>query len=970
MPGIHKPATAPPSQPTQIAHFAPQQAAPQAKEQVQIQARSAPPAPSSGHSFANISVFPPQRTAGQDAVQENRTGLPDDLKAGIEAHSGLALDAVRTHYNSAAPAAVQALAYTQGTEIHIGPGQERYLPHEAWHVVQQLQGRVPPTGQAQGVLLNDDERLEREADAMGVLLRGSSPPAPSHAAPKSSAPARQPKSQPIQRQVLSKIDIVPPDGDPPVYVIGDVIIGGRTPSPFSGTMGAHSTAWVAHIDVVRRHLVNMELVTGIDWLIGLAEEELAGPLAQVPDDDQATPADDLSGMLETEHKKKLVDAKARLVAQIAAAHAAIDPLRSAGDAEAQANAAKQQVQALRALIDGYLTLVNYLPAATVRGGDPSGHGEGSTRGELNLFEYTRAKVMAAGMDALSKEFRDLLDTLTDNPYYSALKTQAKAKFAGDNSLLRQMLIERLWALFSAETPDVFTGSMKAKRLHVWKALLHHFIGTIRKAYPYSFDFTQMDQPANQLAGLEFALKKAGVRLDPEFSQALIQSLTNDAPQAEPSQIRDDYSEVAASDFNQAGTGFQANLLMQGNIIGNVDLVGAVEMIGRTQSPFSGTMGAHSTAWVAHLDALRQLLINKTLDNAIAALINRSRAALADRSLVLADLIDEKHQIYLIGAYNVLWAAIAKDVSTLLDPEKMSYLEKLILDYLRYLNFLPLSTVAIGGVPGGRKEGAHRAFLLNYEDYGASIIPRGVDRRQLLCEHLLGLYDPGAVASFPPALGRREATDFREYVAYEENHPLRIFVENKTKDASQKEEIAYSRFQETILEAYPRATLDSGLLQESMPRHRDERRDAILKDEGERLADLLQRNNCLINAIVRAYRQNNNARITQAQLMEIRLRIGEFGTMLFASERVINIIREVLNIQAGIVVIYADGRPSEDFGDTTHNPIMIVHNGALHFEPMRPEETLTIVRVESGGYKRRHDDKSRSSGIPDKESKDQ
>jgi hypothetical protein len=293
---------------------------------------------------------------------------------------------------------------------------------------------------------------------------------------------------------------------------------------------------------------------------------------------------------------------------------------------------------------------------------------------------------------------------------------------------------------------------------------------------------------------------------------------------------------------------------------------------------------------------------------------------------------------------------------------------LILDYLRYLNFLPLSTVAIGSVPGGRREGDHRAFLLNYEDYGASIIPRGANLQQLLREHLLGLYDPGAVASFPPALGNREETDLGEYVAYEEDHPLRKFVENKTKDASQKEGIAVARFHETILEAYPRATLDSGLLQSSMPRHRDERRAAIVKDEGEQLANLLQRNNCLINAIVRAYRQDNNARVTQAQLMEIRLRIGEYGTMLFASERIINIIREVLNIQAGIVVIYADGRPSEDFGDTTHNPIMIVHNGALHFEPMRPEETRTIVRGRSGGYKRRHDEKSRSSGIPDKESR--
>lgn len=100
--------------------------------------------------------------------QENRTGLPDNLKAGIERLSGLAMDDVRVHYNSAKPAQLQALAYTQGTQIHVGPGQERHLPHEAWHVVQQKQGRVEPTLQAKGVALNDDKGLEHEADLMGM----------------------------------------------------------------------------------------------------------------------------------------------------------------------------------------------------------------------------------------------------------------------------------------------------------------------------------------------------------------------------------------------------------------------------------------------------------------------------------------------------------------------------------------------------------------------------------------------------------------------------------------------------------------------------------------------------------------------------------------------------------------------------------------------------------------------------------
>ncbi len=101
--------------------------------------------------------------------QPNRTGLPDHLKAGVEALSGLSLDHVRVHRNSPKPAQVQAHAYAQGSEIHLAPGQEQHLPHEAWHVVQQMQGRVRATRQLQTATpINDEPHLEREAHRMGA----------------------------------------------------------------------------------------------------------------------------------------------------------------------------------------------------------------------------------------------------------------------------------------------------------------------------------------------------------------------------------------------------------------------------------------------------------------------------------------------------------------------------------------------------------------------------------------------------------------------------------------------------------------------------------------------------------------------------------------------------------------------------------------------------------------------------------
>jgi hypothetical protein len=104
----------------------------------------------------------------QQAPRANNNGLPDQLKSGIESLSGMSMDHVRVHLNSSQPAQLNALAYAQGSDIYIAPGQERHLPHEAWHVVQQAQGRVKPTLQMEdGVQVNDDVRLEREADVMG-----------------------------------------------------------------------------------------------------------------------------------------------------------------------------------------------------------------------------------------------------------------------------------------------------------------------------------------------------------------------------------------------------------------------------------------------------------------------------------------------------------------------------------------------------------------------------------------------------------------------------------------------------------------------------------------------------------------------------------------------------------------------------------------------------------------------------------
>lgn len=168
-------------------------------------------------------VLQDNRAAAEPVAQRTAAspgGLPEQLKSGIESLSGMSMDHVRVHYSSPKPAQLNAHAYAQGNEIHMAPGQSHHLPHEAWHVVQQAQGRVRPTAQMGGTSVNDEHGLEAEADSMGAraaalpvqrreagaVLRDASAPTGSTDGPLQgkffrmiSVPVQQPGILPVQQ---------------------------------------------------------------------------------------------------------------------------------------------------------------------------------------------------------------------------------------------------------------------------------------------------------------------------------------------------------------------------------------------------------------------------------------------------------------------------------------------------------------------------------------------------------------------------------------------------------------------------------------------------------------------------------------------------------------------------------------------------------------------------------------------------
>jgi len=194
-------------------------------------AAAAPPHPLSGRRAVQAVK---DRAVQLNARPTHRTGLPDHLKTGMESLSGIALDDVTVHRNSPKPAQLQAHAFAQGTDIHLAPGQEHHLPHEAWHVVQQKQGRVRATAQLKGrTAINDDPGLEREADIMGA--RALAQPMTTVAAEPVQRVATSDVAQCILIKVITRRQMTS-------RVVDRVEFADRVPTSASGGQGDHTVA--------------------------------------------------------------------------------------------------------------------------------------------------------------------------------------------------------------------------------------------------------------------------------------------------------------------------------------------------------------------------------------------------------------------------------------------------------------------------------------------------------------------------------------------------------------------------------------------------------------------------------------------------------------------------------------------------------------------------------------------------------
>jgi Domain of unknown function (DUF4157) len=96
---------------------------------------------------ATVNVLSRRAAAAPGAPEPQ--AVPTEIRAHVENLSGMDLSDVQVHLDSPLPGRLGQVAYTQGAEIHLAPGQSQDLiGHELAHVVQQRGGRVGPGVQA------------------------------------------------------------------------------------------------------------------------------------------------------------------------------------------------------------------------------------------------------------------------------------------------------------------------------------------------------------------------------------------------------------------------------------------------------------------------------------------------------------------------------------------------------------------------------------------------------------------------------------------------------------------------------------------------------------------------------------------------------------------------------------------------------------------------------------------------------
>ncbi|MGN6323910.1 MAG: eCIS core domain-containing protein [Dyella sp.] len=602
-----------------------------------------------------------------------QNGLPLQLRAGIEALSGMDMGNVRVHRNSSKPAQLNALAYAQGNDIHLGPAQERHLPHEAWHVVQQRQGRVRPTMQLKaGVDINADPALEHEADVMGAqALDAGQQSQYRPAAVLASNPPATIAGKVIQGEFAVQVSLDEFDIDEPVsgvnadavvtshkeLRISSVHIADRPAGLFSPQEKSHTTAWAVYADQVRNAVLGRPLAAAVT------------AIGDLYTDAKNLPGVARAGYLVGKAKETYDAAKKRMDTLVA--------INLLGLPE------ERHIDLIQRLAKGFLAYRNVIPLSQVDIGRATGHGEPKVLDSLRPLN-----AMAAGWE----EDPDLNDGSLRLKEGQASKARAEMWSLMDSGAIASFFNLQATA---ASAPGIAEDDGGAA-VRIADLITQH-LWTLENAYETLFRAIEMDGEPSIRSYLTFV----GCR-------GLYQDLIYDKIKSHYDGAQEKSAKENDDRYMTAGPAGQG--LFSAQVVTSKDgRVTGLNIGSRAPTALGSDQGSHATAWVVYVDAVRNVVIGKPFGEALTGVLHLCEEAKKLPGMQRLKHFDEKQRYWYALAIQELERAFAAAKSTTAKIAFVPALQRMIKAYLGFRNVIPLSEIK-GGLADGNAEAYSRAKI--------------------------------------------------------------------------------------------------------------------------------------------------------------------------------------------------------------------------------------------------------------------
>ncbi len=628
------------------------------------------------------------------------------------------------------------------------------LAHELTHVIQQRQGPVAGTDYGNGLKVSDpSDRFEVEAEANAV--RAMSTPVP-RAAPERARPSRPARTGAVQRAVVAQVS-----SDDSGEFISDIQMAGRPDSPYSGTMGDHSTAYVVQQQAVRNAVIGKTPQQAAINVQALANKTLELPGATMTDSvgfssrkpDYQAAGKALNATMELLiqgniqpvekfplvqkmigeflHFRELIPLTTMNVSQVSQG--------TAGRGKAESSSS----QILSGIASG--SSQHSTPEARIavwKIMDRDGVAMVATEDdEVTLGrlapgldhalapEERAAKIITQHLMSIEMAYPGVIDY--------AYGSQAKAQTILNESMAleitrrkKQNIAEYTRLLIArTETIEGYYHRGEHHSMHPSKGFetasedWHRFAAVLK--------FNGQEPPAFPVPQEPTGRTRSTAKMSSTMSD-LTAMLADSSIRNEHEQISSSHSTPARPVRGNTTVPSQAKekQSLTSQIEMNGHIISAFHSAGRSPSPFSGTMGAHTTAWIAHTDGIRTRIVGKTLLNAAQIIIEeaipeaRTMHSTMSAAFLPNDNSERARRIDLMATASAGLDAAAQELTGFSVAAVQNnqaainslplILQKTISALLTYINYIPGATLEAADT-GGKAEGTTRKALLKHEN---------------------------------------------------------------------------------------------------------------------------------------------------------------------------------------------------------------------------------------------------------------